>query len=113
MDIRDAGGSFVSASIYAVVNGVQTLILSLSYSSLNGNPSNTWQQFQFSTFNSGTDILIRLAQWNGSAFIPVMDCAAPIASFPALDAAGSCRFGANSVGLALVLVDDVNYYSLT
>lgn len=99
----------------AVVAGVVTTIVQADLSAQNGNPINTWQQYQFSTFNSGTDILLRCAQWNGSVFVPVLDAAAPIATFPALDAAGSGRFGSiQGGGLSSVFyVDDINYYSLT
>lgn len=100
--------------IRAVVAGVSTTIVTGSASSLNGNPVNTWQQFQFSSFNSGVDILLRLSQWTGAAFAPIVDCAAPIASFGALNAVGSCRFGALiSGGANTVRIDDVAYYSLT
>lgn len=101
----------VNITISAIVAGAQTNIVSFSYASLNGDPVNTWQQFQFSAFNSGTDILLRLSQWNGAAFIPVADAAAPIASFGALNVAGSCRFGALVPG-GTNRIDDVNFYSL-
>lgn len=113
IDIINVGASMVRYRLSAVVNGVVTLIVVVDIASLNGNPDNTWQQYQFSSFNSGTDMLLRVAQWNGAAFVPVVDAAAPIASFPALDAAGACRFGASNAGPAITLVDDVNYYSLT
>lgn len=102
----------VSVEIDAIVNGVSTTIVNTSVSSQNGNPINTWQQFQFSSFNSGTDILLRIAQWNLAVFVPLVDAAAPIASFPTLDAAGSCRFG-GLLGGGTLGIDDVNYYSLT
>lgn len=103
----------VQARISAIVNGVATIIVDgHNLPSVNGNPSATWQQYQFSVFDSGTDMLLRFSQWDGGAFVPLLDCAAPIASFPTLDAAGSCRFGAlkNSNNIK---IDDVNYYSLT
>lgn len=103
----------VSVELVAVVNGVATSIVSIgSITSLNGNPVNTWQQFQFSTLNSGSDILLRVAQWNGAAFVPIVDGAAPMASFPSLNVAGRCRFG-SLVGGGNIGIDDVNYYSLT
>lgn len=113
LDINNVGSSMVRYRLSAVVAGVVTLIVVVDVTSLNGNPDNTWQQYQFSSFNSGTDILLRVSQWNGATFVPVVDAAAPIASFPALDAAGSCRFGAQNAGPATTRVDDVNYYSLT
>lgn len=97
--------------ISAVENGVLTNILNILCPAQNGDPQNTWQQYQFSALNSGTDVLLRIAQWDGAAFIPVADCAAPIATFPTLDAAGSCRFGALITNATQI--DDVNYYSLT
>lgn len=111
---RTTIASFSTTEILAraevVVNGVLTTIVSVVATSQNGNPVNSWQQFQFSAFNNGTDILLRVAQWTGAVFAPILDCAAPIATFPTLDAAGSCRFG-GSAGSAVV-IDDVNYYSL-
>lgn len=102
----------IGIRISAVVNGVMTTIFFISdIASVNGNPQTTWQQYQFSAFNSGTDILLRLSQWNGATFVPMADCAAPIATFPTLDAAGSCRFGALAGGAGL-FIDDVNFYSL-
>lgn len=111
--IVNSGSSNVRYTLNAVVNGVVTQIVQVTVASVNGNPDNTWQQYQFSAFNSGTDMLLRVAQWNGASFVPVVDAAAPIASFPALDAAGSCRFGASQAGPAITRIDDVNYYSLT
>lgn len=99
----------------AVVNGVVTTIVQVDAPPQNGAGHGTWQQYQFSSFNSGTDMLLRLAQWNGAVFVPLVDAAAPIASFPTLDAAGSARFGSLQT-VALILpfyVDDINYYSLT
>lgn len=101
----------ISYTIQAIVNGVVTTILNASASTQNGNPVNTWQQFQFSSLNSGTDILLRLSQWNGAAFAAIGDCAAPIASFPTLNAVGRCRFGA-LIGGSAVLLDDIAFYSL-
>lgn len=102
----------LNVTISAVVNGVVTNIVAVSTPSLNGNPVNTWQQFQFSAFNSGTDMLLRVAQWTGAVFAPVADCAAPIATFPALDAVGNGRFGA-MINSGNTRIDDVNFYSLT
>lgn len=98
--------------ISAVVNGVITQFINILVTSVNGDPRNSWQQYQFSAFNSGTDMLLRLSQWDGAVFVPMSDCAAPIASFPALDAAGLCRFG-GLFGTQNFRIDDVNYYSLT
>lgn len=110
------GGSVdVRIRLDAVVNGVVTTIVQADVASVNGNATNTWQQYQFSAFNSGTDILLRFSQWDGAAFQPLLDAAAPLASFPSLDAAGSCRFGSLQ-GLSLTqpfYIDDINYYSLT
>lgn len=107
------GASTFRIIIRAIVNGVQTIIVNdNSITSVNGDPLSSWQQYQFSAFNSGTDILLRLAQWDGAVFVPLIDCAAPIASFPTLDAAGSCRFGTLR-SAANVRIDDINYYSLT
>lgn len=105
----------VRVRIDAVVNGVITTIVQVDAPSQNGNPINSWQQYQFSAFNSGTDMLLRFAQWNTVSFVPLVDAAAPIASFPALDAAGSCRFGSLQTGALSFpfYVDDINYYSLT
>lgn len=105
------GPTTISYELAAVVGGVTTTILNVAVTSQNGNPVNTWQQFQFSAFNSGTDILLRIAQWNGSAFVPIGDCAAPIASFPTLNAVGRGRFGA-FIGGSAVLLDDIAFYSL-
>lgn len=102
----------VNYTISAIVAGVVTNIIVVSLAPLNGNPVNSWQQFRFSAFNSGTDILLRTEQWNGAAFVPVVDCAAPIASFPALNVVGRCRFGA-LIGGGTNSIDDVNFYSLT
>lgn len=103
----------IQARITAIVAGVATIIVDVhNIPSVNGNPSGSWQQYQFSAFDSGTDILLRFSQWDGAVFVPCVDCAAPIASFPALDAAGSCRFGALFQSSAIE-IDDVNYYSLT
>lgn len=113
VQIQNIGSSNVRISLYAIVNGVSTTIVQVSFASLNGDPDNTWQQYQFYSFNSGTDILLRVSQWNGAAFVPVVDAAAPIASFPTLDAAGSCRFGSIQAGPAITRIDDVNFYSLT
>lgn len=103
----------VQARVTAVVNGVGTIIVDAhNLPSVNGNPSGSWQQYQFSVFDSGTDMLLRFSQWNGSVFVPLVDCAAPIATFPTLDAPGSCRFGALFQS-STIEIDDVNYYSLT
>lgn len=111
-EIYAASAATVTIAIRAIVAGAVTTIVSTAVTAVNGNPVNTWQQFQFSAFNSGTDILLRVAQWDSAAFIPLVDAAAPIASFPALDAAGSCRFG-GLLGGGTLGIDDVNYYSLT
>lgn len=110
--IMAQASSIVQVRIAVVVNGVMTTIVFTGVASQNGNPQNTWQQYQFSAFNSGTDMLLRVAQWNTVAFVPLADCAAPIATFPTLDAAGSCRFG-GLVASPGLFIDDVNYYSLT
>lgn len=98
----------------AVVAGVVTTIVQVDASPQNGAGSGTWQQYQFSAFNSGTDILLRLSQWNGAAFVPLIDAAAPIASFPALDAVGSGRFGSLQTAVLTLpfYIDDINFYSL-
>lgn len=103
----------VTVTINAVVAGVVNTIVSTNITSVNGDARTSWQQYQFSVFNDGTQMLLRVAQWNGGAFVPVVDAAAPIASFPALNAAGSGRFGSQLSGLNSMRIDDVNYYSLT
>lgn len=110
-EITPANATLITVSIKAIVAGVVTTIVSTVVTSQNGNPVNTWQQYQFSAFNSGTDILLRTSQWNTVAFVPLVDCAAPIASFGALNAVGSCRFGA-MIGGGTMGIDDVNFYSL-
>lgn len=107
--------TLIRVRINAIVAGVVTTIVQVDVTSQNGDARNTWQQYQFSAFNSGTDILLRVAQWNGAVFVPLVDAAAPIASFPALDAAGSGRFGSIQAGALTnpFYVDDVRYYSLT
>lgn len=110
--VQTIGSSMIRVRIYAIVAGVQTQIVVSDWTGLNGNPDNTWQQYQFSALNVGTDIYLRFSQWNGAAFIPLQDAAVAIASFPALDATGRCRFGAQNAGPAVTYIDDVNYYSL-
>jgi len=102
----------VSVTQEVWVNGVVTTLFNGLIASLNGNPLNSWQLYQFSAFNDGTDILLRTAQWDGGAFVPIVDSAAPIATFPTLDAVGSCRFG-GTVTAANMAIDDVSFYSLT
>lgn len=102
----------VRIRIDAVVAGATTVLILTDVTALNGTPISTWQQYQFSALNSGTDILLRVAQWNGAAFVPVMDVAAPIASFPTLDAAGSGRFGGDIGATGTIRIDDVAFYSL-
>ena len=105
----------VRLKIIAVVAGVLTdIVATVDVASVNGNPINTWQQFEFAVINSGTDYLFRISQWNGSAMIPILDAAAPIASFPALNASGSARFGTRVGGLpGSIYLDDIAYYSIT
>lgn len=105
----------IRIKIAAVVAGVITDIVGTAdVSSVNGDPVNTWQGFEFACINNGTDFLFRGSQWNGSVFIPILDAAAPIASFPALDATGSARFGTRvTSGNQSILLDDISYYSIT
>lgn len=111
--ISPISATMIHITLDANVAGVITTIGSVNVTSFNGNPVGSWQQYQLSAFNSGTDILLRVAQWNGASFTPVLDSAAPIASFATLDAAGNCRFGAFLNPNNGLTVDDVNYYSLT
>jgi hypothetical protein len=102
-------------NFYVINAGVVNNVIQGTINSVNGNPIQTWQQYQFSAFNSGADILLRFAQWNGATFVPLVDAAVPIASFPAVDAAGTCRFGTWDLGGigTPFYIDDVNFYSLT
>lgn len=111
--VRPQTSTNFSIGIQAIVNGVETTFASLSIASINGDTIN-WQQFQFSALNSGSDILLRISQWDGANFIPLLDAAAPIASFPSLDAAGSGRFGGQiTTGGQTLSISNPNFYSLT
>ncbi len=65
----------VGIVLQTIVSGVASTIISTSVSSVIGDLVNVWSQFQFSALNSGTEILLRVAQWNGSNFIPMIDAA--------------------------------------
>lgn len=113
--IAPSTGGTVQVIFAAVVNGVETSIFSNSaITSQNGSTDDTWQQYRFSTLNSGTQTLLRVEQWNGSAFVPILDVAIATSTFPTLDAAGSCRVGAlvTSISGIGVRLDSVNFYSL-
>lgn len=111
--ISAASSTNISVVMQAIYNGSTTTFFSGQIASINGDPID-WNQYQFSCLNSGSDILLRLSQWNGSNFIPIVDGAASIATFPLLDAVGSGRFGGQiTTGGQRVLISDVNFYSLT
>lgn len=108
------GATSIRVIIRAVVAGVITDIVNpADVSSVNGNPINTWQGFEFAIINNGTDFLLRCSQWNGSVFIPIVDAAVPIASFPTLNNTGSARFGTRPNISSMIVLDNISYYSIT
>lgn len=108
------GATSIRVIIRAVVAGVITDIVNpADVSSVNGNPINTWQGYEFAIINNGTDFLFRCSQWNGASFIPIVDAAVPLASFAALNATGSARFGTRAAITSTVVIDNVSYYSIT
>jgi len=109
--INAQGSGDVGIVIRTIVNGAATTIVNTSLSSVIGDLVGVWSQFQFSALNSGTEILLRVSQWDGANFIPMLDAAVSIASYPTLDAVGFGRFGAEVSQSCKI--DDVNFYSLT
>lgn len=90
-----------------ITKNTTTMISATGVSPLTGVTTD-WQKWQFSCFSTGGTTYLRLALWNGSAFVTMLDAADSSGSQLAT---GKCSFSSNS-GSA-TRFDDVTIISLT
>lgn len=109
--VKIKGGVNIESTIEVISGGAVIHSQDSTTTSVAGNTSNAWSLYRFSVFTSGASTYLRFEQWDGAAFVVMLDVLIPTASMGALDASGRYKFGTVS-GSGTNKWDDISLYSL-
>jgi len=98
LQLNPQAGNIINLQVHRYNAGVITYLYSGAFDTApNPNGSLSWQRWKFSAINSGSNVLLRIENWNGASWDVVTDIIDSSASKIAV--AGFARFGNDDTGV--------------